>query len=245
MKFKSLLLFLGLITSLTSCMFTEELSVNNDGSGTYAFKMDMSQMMESMKEMSNKDSLKEPEVLDTIVFFKDILEEKKDSISKLSKEEQLLLEGLEDLKLHMQVDEKKGKMLMDFVLDFKDISELKDMQNKIAKAQALSDGKEQDNSLKSKADVDYSFDGKTFRRSVIMKELSEEKLQEVEKSIDQSSSFLEGTMYKVIYHFESEIHNVSFKGAIISNDKKTLTIEVPLDSVMKNPKWLDFEVKLK
>ena len=245
MKFKSLLLFLGLITSLTSCMFTEELSVNNDGSGTYAFKMDMSQMMESMKEMSNKDSLKEPEVLDTIVFFKDILEEKKDSISKLSKEEQLLLEGLEDLKLHMQVDEKKGKMLMDFVLDFKDISELKDMQNKIAKAQALSDGKEQDNRLKSKADVDYSFDGKTFRRSVIMKELSEEKLQEVEKSIDQSSSFLEGTMYKVIYHFESEIHNVSFKGAIISNDKKTLTIEVPLDSVMKNPKWLDFEVKLK
>ena len=52
-------------------MFTEELSVNNDGSGTYAFKMDMSQMMESMKEMSNKYSLKEPEVLDTIVFFKE------------------------------------------------------------------------------------------------------------------------------------------------------------------------------
>jgi len=226
-------------------MFTEEVSVNNDGSGTYAFKMDMSQMMESMKDMSNKDSIKEPQVLDTIVFFKDILEEKKDSISKLTKEEQILLKGLEDLKLHMQVDEEKGKMLMDFMLDFKNISELKDMQNKIAKAQALSDGKEKDNSLKSKADVDYSFDGKTFRRSVIMKDLSEEKLQEVELSIEQSSSFLEGTMYKVVYHFESEIQDVSFKGAVISNDQKTLTIEVPLDSVMKNPKWLDFEVNLK
>jgi len=245
MKFKTLLLFIGLLTSLTSCMFTEELSVNNDGSGTYAFKMDMSQMMESMKDMSNKDSIKEPQVLDTIVFFKDILEEKKDSISKLTKEEQILLKGLEDLKLHMQVDEEKGKMLMDFMLDFKNISELKDMQNKIAKAQALSDGKEKDNSLKSKADVDYSFDGKTFRRSVIMKDLSEEKLQEVELSIEQSSSFLEGTMYKVVYHFESEIQDVSFKGAVISNDQKTLTIEVPLDSVMKNPKWLDFEVNLK
>ena len=245
MKFKTLILFIGFITSLTSCMFTEEVSLKNDGSGTYAFKMDMSQMMESMKDMSNKDSLKEPQVLDTIVFFKDILEEKKDSISKLSKEEQLLLEGLEDLKLHMQVDEEKGKMLMDFVLDFTDISELKDMQNKIAKAQALSDGKEKDNSLKSKADVDYSFDGKTFKRSVIMKDLSEEELQEVEQSIQQSSSFLEGTMYRVVYHFESEIQNVSFKGAVISNDQRTLTIEVPLDSVMKNPKWLDFEVKLK
>ena len=226
-------------------MFTEELSLKNDGSGTYAFKMDMSQMMESMKDMSNKDSLKEPQVLDTIVFFKDILEEKKDSISKLSKEEQLLLEGLEDLKLHMQVDEEKGKMLMDFMLDFTDISELIDMQNKIAKAQALSDGKEKDNSLKSKADIDYSFDGKTFKRSVIMKDLSEEELREVEQSIQQSSSFLEGTMYRVVYHFESEIQNVSFKGAVISNDQRTLTIEVPLDSVMKNPKWLDFEVKLK
>ena len=245
MKFKTLILFIGFIASLTSCMFTEEVSLKNDGSGTYAFKMDMSQMMESMKDMSNKDSLKEPQVLDTIVFFKDILEEKKDSISKLSKEEQLLLEGLEDLKLHMQVDEEKGKMLMDFMLDFTDISELKDMQNKIAKAQALSDGKEKDNSLKSKADIDYSFDGKTFKRSVIMKDLSEEELREVEQSIQQSSSFLEGTMYRVVYHFESEIQNVSFKGAVISNDQRTLTIEVPLDSVMKNPKWLDFEVKLK
>ncbi len=245
MKFKTLLLFIGFLTSLTSCMFTEELSIHDNGSGTYAFKMDMSQMMESMKDMSNRDSLKDPEVLDTIVLFKNILEEKKDSISQLTKDEQILLEGLEDLKLHMQIDEKNGKMLMDFVLDFKDISELKDMQNKIAKAQALSDGKEQDNSLKSKADVEYTFDGKTFRRSVIMKDLSEEKLLEVEQSIKQSSSFLEGSMYRVIYHFESEIDNVSFNGAFISDDQKTLTIEVPLDSVMKNPKWLDFEVKLK
>jgi len=245
MKFKSLLLFLGFLTSLTSCMFTEELTVNNDGSGTYAFKMDMSQMMESMKDMSNKDSLKEPEVLDTIVFFKDILEEKKDSISKLTKDEQSLLKGLEDLKLHMQVDEENGKMLMDFVMDFKNIAELKDMQNKISKAQALNDGKNEDNSLKSKADVEYSFDGKTFRRSVIMKELSEEKLQEVDRSIKQSGSFLEGTLYKIIYHFEKEIEGVSFNGAVLSKDQKTVTIEVPLDSVMKNPKWLDFEIKLK
>ena len=170
---------------------------------------------------------------------------KKDSISRLTREEQSLLKGLEDLKLHMQVDEENGKMLMDFVMGFKNIAELKDMQNKISKAQALSDGKEQDNSLKSKADVEYSFDGKTFRRSVIMKDLSEEKLLEVERSIQQSSSFLEGTMYKIVYHFESEIHSVSFEGAVISDDQKTLKIEVPLDSVMKNPKWLDFKVKLK
>jgi len=242
MNFKTIILFVGLLTSLSSCIFTEEIYVKNDGSGSYSFKMDMSEMMESI-DMSSKDSLKEPQALDTIVFFKDLLEEKKDSIKKLSEKEQASLEAIQDLKLHMQIDEEKGKMLLDFGLEFEDMSELKNMQDKIAKAQELNENK--DSKLMSKADIDYSFDGKIFRRNVIMKDLSEEKIQEIEQSIKQSSSFLDGTQYKIIYHFESEIENISFKDALISEDRKTLTIEVPMDSVMKNPKWLDFKVKLK
>lgn len=245
MKFKTFLLFAGLIAGLNSCMFTEELYIKNDGSGQYSFKMDMSEMMESMKDMSNRDSLKEPEILDTIILFRDLLEEKKDSIQKLSDNEKASLEAIQDLKLHMQVDEKNSKMLLDFGLDFENVSDLKNMQEKISKAQALNENKNEDNDLKSKADVEYSFDGKIFRRNVIMRDLSDEKLQEVERSIKQSSSFLDGSIYKIIYHFESKIKSVSIKDAKISKDKKTLTIEVPLDSVMKNPKWLDFEVNLK
>ena len=245
MKFKTFLLFAGLIAGLNSCMFTEELYIKNDGSGQYSFKMNMSEMMESMKDMSNRDSLKEPEILDTIILFRDLLEEKKDSIRKLSDNEKASLEAIQDLKLHMQVDEKNSKMLLDFGLDFENVSDLKNMQEKISKAQALNENKNEDNDLKSKADVEYSFDGKIFRRNVIMRDLSDEKLQEVERSIKQSSSFLDGSIYKIIYHFESKIKSVSIKDAKISKDKKTLTIEVPLDSVMKNPKWLDFEVNLK
>ena len=245
MKFKTFLLFAGLIAGLNSCMFTEELYIKNDGSGQYSFKMDMSEMMESMKDMSNRDSLKEPEILDTIILFRDLLEEKKDSIQKLSDNEKASLEAIQDLKLHMQVDEKNSKMLLDFGLDFENVSDLKNMQEKISKAQALNENKNEDNDLKSKADVEYSFDGKIFRRNVIMRDLSDEKLQEVERSIKQSSSFLDGSIYKIIYHFESKIKSVSIKDAKISKDKKNLTIEVPLDSVMKNPKWLDFEVNLK
>ena len=245
MKFKTFLLFAGLIAGLNSCMFTEELYIKNDGSGQYSFKMDMSEMMESMKDMSNRDSLKEPEILDTIILFRDLLEEKKDSIRKLSDNEKASLEAIQDLKLHMQVDEKNSKMLLDFGLDFENVSDLKNMQEKISKAQALNENKNEDNDLKSKAEVEYSFDGKVFRRNVIMRDLSDEKLQEVERSIKQSSSFLDGSIYKIIYHFESKIKSVSIKDAKISKDKKTLTIEVPLDSVMKNPKWLDFEVNLK
>ncbi len=78
-----------------------------------------------------------------------------------------------------------------------------------------------------------------------MKDLSEEKLKKVDESIKQSSSFLEGSVYRLVYHFENEIKNVSFKGATISDDKKTMTIEMPMDSIVKNPKLLNFKVKLK
>ena len=245
MQIKNALLLLILALSLASCMFTEEIYIKNDGSGSYAFKMDISQMVESMKEISTKDSLKAPQVVDSIIYFKDILEKRKDSIQKLDPEDRMALEAIKDLKLHMLIDEEEGKMLLDFGMDFKHISELQNMQDKISKAQALNDNKDDDEGLKSKSDVAYSFKNKVFKREVIMKDLSSEELEVVEQSIKQSNSFLDGTMYKIIYHFESPIKKVSFKGAMISDDKKTLTIEVPLDSVMKNPKWLEFEVKLK
>jgi len=239
MKFKNLFLFISITFLLTSCMFTEEIYINNNGSGTYSFKVDMSEMIKSMGDMSPKDSLKESKVLDTIIFFKDILEEKKDSIAKLSKEDKEIIETLKDMKLHMQVDEEKGKMLLDFNLDFSDISELKNMEQKIVKAQSLKEKK--DKSAPTQADVSYLFNGKIFRRKVIPKDLSEEELTKIR----EASSFLEGGLYKIIYHFEKKIKSVSFKGAQISDDKKTVTIEVPMDSIIKNPKLLDFEVKLK
>lgn len=244
MNLKKILSLLVLTVILISCVFTEEIHVNNNGSGNYTFKMDMSEMMESMKGMSEKDSLKEPEVLDTIIFFKDILSDNKDSIAKLDADEKELIKALEDFTMRMQIDEDKGKMLMSFGLDFDDISDLKNMEEKVAKAQSLSDKKKEKESMPSKSNTEYSFDGKTFKRIVTLKNLTKEKSDEFDKMLSQSGSFLEGSKYKLIYHFESEIQSVSIKSAKISADKKTLTIEMPMDTVMKNPKLLNFDVKL-
>ena len=64
--------------------------------------------------------------------------------------------------------------------------------------------------------------------------------------IINSNSF-ELTVYAEVVDFRplGEEGNSTFIPPDISDDQKTLKIEVPLDSVMKNPKWLDFEVKLK
>jgi hypothetical protein len=245
MNIKKILILFVTSVVLISCVFTEELHIKNDGSGSYAFNMDMSQMMESMKGMSEKDSLKEPEVLDTIILFKDLLLENKDSIAKLDVEEKEVLEALEDFTMRMQVDEDKGKMMMTFGLDFKNISDLKNMQEKIAKAQSLSDKKKANKAMPSNSNIEYSFDGNTFKRIVTLKDLSKEKSDEFDKMINQSNSFLEGSNYRLVYHFERVIKHVSYKGAKISDDKKTLTIEMPMDTIINNPKLLEFEVKLK
>jgi len=245
MNIKKILILSITSVILISCVFTEELHIKNDGSGSYAFDMDMSQMMESMKEMSEKDSLKDPEVLDTIILFKDLLLENKDSIAKLDDEEKEMIKALEDFTMRMQIDEEKGKMLMTFGLDFKDISDLKNMEEKIARAQSLSNKKEGSNVMPSNSNTEFSFDGNTFKRKVTLKDLSKEKSDDFDKMIKQSSSFLEGSNYRLVYHFENVIQHVSFKGAKISDDKKTLIIEMPMDTIIKNPKLLDFEVKLK
>ncbi len=246
MKFKYFLITCIVSIVVVSCTFTEEIYINNDGRGKYTFKMDMGQMMESMKGMSSRDSVNELKVVDTTMYFKDIITEMKDSISKLDAEERDVINALKDFKLRMLVDEEKGEMLLNIGLDFKDISDLKNMEAKIAKAQSLSDKKNSDSSLMpSNSDTEYSFNGKTFRRKVTLKNLSEEEDAKFKKSLSQSSSFLEGSNYKIVYHFEKEIKKVSSKHITISDDRKTMTLKMPMDTIIKYPKLLDFEVLLK
>ncbi|HHC79189.1 MAG TPA: hypothetical protein ENK46_04855 [Flavobacteriia bacterium] len=245
MKFKTLVLFISFIATLNSCIFTEEIYVHKDGSGNFSLKMDMGELMKGLPKNNDKDSLQHSKVIDSIIFFKDILVEHKDSISQLSKEKQEAVEALKDLKLEMHVNEDKGEMLLDFRLDFKDPSELKNMQEKIALAQSFNDKKNKDKEVPSKTTVDYLFNGRTFKRKVVLKDLSEEELKKVDKSLQQASTFLEGSTYRLIYHFDKKIKKVSLKDAVISKDKKTMTFEVSMDSLTKNPQLLDFEVRLK
>lgn len=246
MKIKNLLLLLVSI-SLISCVFTEELHIKKNGSGSYAFKMDMSKMLVAMNDMgSENDSIqKEPEKIDSIMYFKDILEDKKDSIAKLSQSEQEVLKSLEDLKIHVKMDEEKNQMNMDFLYDFKNVNELKNMNDRVQKAQAMSDKKQQKNDFQSNTNVDYSYNDDTFIRKVTLKKLPKEALEEYEKNIKQASSMFDETVYRIVYHFDNKIKSVSIEGATISDDKKTLTIEMPMDTIMKNPFLLNFEVKLK
>ncbi len=245
--FTNLIIVLISVITLTSCQFTERIDIKENGSGKYSLEMDMSAMMSAMKQMG--DSLqandeKQEQVIDTIILFKDILKEKKDSIAKLSKEDQETLKAIEDLKIHMVVDEKEGKMVSDFILEFNSINELGNIQEKISKAQAVQDGKE-NKAPTTDTEVKYSYNGKKFHRKVIKKKMSAEEEEAYQKSMEQSASFLDGSSYKLEYHFPKKIKSTTYKGATFSADKKTMYIQADMKTITENPKLLDFEVILK
>ncbi len=244
-KITNLIIILITTITLTSCQFTERLDIKENGSGVYSLEMDMSAMMGAMKQMG--DSIKTDEdlqVIDTIILFKDILDEKKDSISKLSKEEQASLKAIEDLKIHMMVDEKNNKMVSDFIFEFNSISELANIQERISKAQSVKDGKEND-APTTDTEVKYSYNGKKFVRKVIQKKMTDKEKEAYKKSMEQSASFLDGSSYKLEYHFPKAIKSTTHKGATFSDDRKTMYIQADMKTITENPKLLEFEVILK
>ncbi len=237
-------LFIALIAIvITSCQFTEEITINKNGSGNYKLNVDMGGMMDAMNGMEKNDTIqKEYEKIDSIFYMKELLEANKDSISKLSDSERKTIEALKDMKMHIKMDEEKGEMLIDFILDFKNISELDNIKQKVEKAQQLQDNKGKEDASVENHEVMYSYNKRVFERKVIMKDLTAEEQESFDKNMAQGSMFLSGSKYKLIYHFPKKIKKVNYSDAQFSDDHKTLIIEVEMDSIIANPKLLDLEV---
>jgi hypothetical protein len=232
-----------LALALVSCQFTEEITIHKNGSGTYKLNVDMGSMMSSMSGMSKNDSIKkEPEKIDSIIYIKDILEAKKDSIAQLSDADKAMVDAVKDMKMRIQVNEEKGVMLMDFMIDFKNISEIDDIKKKLEKAQQLQENKGKEKQDIENHEIHYSYNRNKFKRSVIMKELSDEEQEKFDETQNKNNMFLSGSKYKLIYNFPKKIKKVSYPNAQFSDNRKSLIIEVEMDSLTKNPQLLDFEV---
>ena len=79
------ILFVAL--TFVSCQITETMELNEDGTGRMSIEMDMSEVM-AFGGMIEDSTITR---MDTIISMREILEEKKDSISQLSKKEQAKL----------------------------------------------------------------------------------------------------------------------------------------------------------
>lgn len=238
-------LFVGLlaIALISSCNFTEEIHLQEDGSGKLSIKFDGSDMMEMGGEELAKTDEK---AVDSIVSFKDFLEEHKDSIAQLAPEEQAKLKRLEPFNLRMVMNPEKKEMLFDLFSDFKDISEVNNAFNTFQEASMLGP-----NSQKAPApmpaseqatEVYYSFAKNKFTRTA--KIVNEELFQKQLDSMQGAEMFLSGSSYTIKYHFPKKVKSTTAEGATFSVDGKTMIYQVDFLDLMKNPALLDLEVEL-
>lgn len=238
-----------LMLLFTSCQFSENIYINEDGSGKMEFSMDASQLMKM-----GGDKMKEEakERIDSTIVFKEFFEEKKDSIAKLSKAEQEKLKTLENFKMHMVMDAETSQMQFDLISDFKNASELQDMFKAMNSASNLqgkggTDSKDSSNPFSSIGEdgattVSYSYNNGVFKRTA--KIIDAEKHQIAIDSMESMAMMFESSKYKLNYHFPRPIKSVSNENAMFSDDRKSFTLEVGFMETLKTPEVLDIEVVL-
>ena len=234
-----------MLTFFTSCQFSENIYIDEDGTGKMSFTMDGSELMEMMGDEMSKGK---EESIDSIISFKELFKEKADSISKLPQAEQDKIKQLENFKMHMVMDTKEKKMSFDMFTNFKNVGELQDMFAAMNTAGSLDkNGATKSNPLASMGSsgatkVDYSLKNNVFKRTVTI--LDKEKVAAMKDSLGQAQMMFASSGFKLNYHFPRKIKSVSLENATISEDGKSFTAEVNFMQYLTNPELLNVEVEL-
>ncbi|MDR7212330.1 hypothetical protein [Flavobacterium piscis] len=250
MKLYKLLSFSFLIAILTSCTFTENIYVNDNGTGKFSVDMDGSSLMamagDQLGDQMGADAKKN---IDSTFTFKQLFEEKKDSITKLSPEAQKELKKLENFVVSTKMNAEKKEFLMTLSTDFKNVNELQDILQTLSTLQKLEKGTGSAAATafgegfgNNNTKLNYTYDGKKFTRKAV---IDTQKLAEKanDTAPDMSKMIFASSNYILKYHFPKKIKKVSNPNALFSEDRKTITIQHTFTDYMDNPDKLNFEVE--
>lgn len=271
MRYIKLLFALLLTLSVTSCIITEKMIINDNGSGKFAYDIDGTKMMSMMgsafkggdEEDTKKDkketvNRKNKKVVDSTFTFKEMFASKQDSISKLSPEEQAKIKKMERFSVRTIIDEEKGIMNYSMFTDFNSISELQDVMSPVESMKSISPTGQKSggmgmapDALEDNSSTSFFYDGKTFKKTVAKIEKKKEVTEGVEEGSEDDVAnkmkesldmFYGQSNFKVVYQFPKAVKKISIENALYSEDRKTITIEYPLKDYMENPDKLNFEV---
>jgi hypothetical protein len=247
MKLYKLLSFSFLLSTLTSCTFTENITINDNGTGKFSVDMDGSSLMamagDQMSQQMGAEAKKE---IDSSFTFKQLFEAKKDSIAKLSPEIQKELKKLENFVVNTKMSSEKKEFLMTLSTDFKNVNEMQDILQTLSTLQKLEGGAATSpfgsNFGNNNSKLSYTYDGKKFsRKAVIDTKKGAEKAKD--SAPDMSKMIFASSNYILKYHFPKKIKKVSNPNALFSEDRKTITIQYPFTDYMENPDKLNFDVE--
>ena len=243
---KKVTLLVLAFTSLifTACQFSENLYISENGSGKMEFTFDASELMVMMGDEMMGES---EEAVDSVINFKALFEESKDSIAQLPQAEQEALKALENFSMRMVMNPDTKEMKFDMFTDFAKVSELQNMFDTMSQIQHLeqnsNSGENPFSSLNnSNTKMNYSFDGKVFIRTA---EIIDPGLHnKTVDSLAQAMTMFGNSKYRLNYHFPKKIKSVSNEKALFSQDGKSFVLEFDLSDYITNPEALNVEVVL-
>ncbi|MCV9931090.1 hypothetical protein OIU80_02245 [Flavobacterium sp. LS1R47] len=247
MRLLKFLSFSFLLATLTSCTFTENINITDSGTGKFSLEMDGSALMKMAGEQLGNEVNDSKQKIDTTFSFKEMFKNKKDSIAKLSPEEQKELKKLENFLVNMKMNTTENQFLLNLNSDFKNVNELQDMMKSLSAIQNIEKNKSSDAKLpfdgnfSNNSTVSYNYDGKKFNRKVVLN--PKETIKPVADSLGMNKMIFASSTYILKYNFPKKVKKVSNSNAVFSEDRKTITIEYPFTDYMENPTKMALEVE--
>lgn len=248
---KTLLLVVVTISFLaTSCIsIIEELTLKKDGSGTYAYTIDISALMEmgalaqarQMSEEMPEDELE----MDTSVVAFDMLEEQ-GTLDDMDKPE-----FWKKVKMVSKISESEKIGEISFVLDFEDMSEVDYFTKNLSK---LLESDETAGMIASMGLTGGAASSPlTYKKGWFSRTLTRKKTEGnsdiadmmEEEGGEMMKMMLSGAEYVTIYNLPGKAKKVSNSTAKISNDGKTVTIKADLLDQMEGEADLSTSIKFK
>ncbi|MGM8360690.1 hypothetical protein ACSV4D_02115 [Flavobacterium sp. ARAG 55.4] len=248
MKLYQLLSISLLLVGLTSCNFTENIDVQPDGSGKFSLEMDGAGLMAMAgdklgEQFGAKNNAK---AIDSTFSFKEIFEAKKDSIAKLSAEQQAALKKLENFVMNIKMNPEAQQLLFSMNTPFKSVNELGGLMESMSAMKDLK-GKSDKNSNPAaimsgmnNAQLSFNYDGKNFSRKAVVDKNAINKI--AADSTGMTKMIFASSKYTLKYHFPKAVKSVSNPDALFSADRKTITVEYPFTDYSENPEKLNLNV---
>lgn len=234
--------FLLSLLSLASCRISENIKINNDGTGF--IETETIRDESTFLKIRGDDYFKEEEYQDTTYLFKDNFKLYSENFSKITAAEKAILVKQKDVKVNIKKDSYNKEYVTKVNLQFNKIEDVPDLY----KTQSYTNDLKNNYSLFNQYyfDISYTFDGTVFRRiiKITNKDIHDGKTEEVDNSLQMLDKFKINQPYELKYSFPRRIKSVSNKSAIISDDKNSVKLIFLLTDCIKNPAITNLEVVL-
>lgn len=245
-----------LFSLLTACSLflvgcletTQEVSINEDGSGTASYTTDMSAMISMLKQMGSSEDLKEMnQTLDSTISMNTIA----DSIPNLTDAERSLMKKGE-MKINMDMTQEKFLTKLNFPFNqVTDIASLDQLSGKVVgealKGQGGMNGLTGDGGSPQMSSFEEYF--KTvYTNGRIQKTLIKEKYDQVGedeffKSMKEASGMGLAMKANYIINLPRPASKAEGKGITLSEDKKKITIAVDMDDFFDEPAKFEYLIE--